>query len=83
MKKTLYRADDYYRNMGDVVGFYESKEQAEADIKYKTPANGADGNFSQITEFSSDVFWYPDTDNRNEMMKLWENGEIINTYFYV
>lgn len=83
MKKTLYRADDYTRNMGDIVGFYESKKQAEVDIKYRKRSNGADGNFSQITKFQVVTEEQIDTDDYDQMMSLWEEGEIIRDYFYV
>lgn len=83
MKKTLYRADDYYRNFGDIVGFYESKKQAEVDIKYRKRSNGADGNFSQITKFQVVAEEEINTEDHDQMMRLWEEGAIIDTYFYV
>lgn len=55
MKKIkLYRADEYYKNSGDLIGFFTSKEDAEAEIEYSTLTTKGEGTFSQITVFEVD-----------------------------
>lgn len=52
---TLYRADDYSKNSGSLVGIFLTKEGAINYLEHTAPANSANanGNFSQITEFKT------------------------------
>ena len=87
MKTTkIYRADDYTNNMGNLIGFFASKEEAESEIEFSNPANVSDGTFSQITEFKIDSNKLEGVDiSDNEIMlskEIWGDGKIINDYYY-
>lgn len=83
----VYRADDYYNNMGDIIGFFASKEEAESELEFSEPTNVGDGTFSQITEFE-----IPESKLKNVELSdtermleedIWGSGEIINDYYYI
>jgi hypothetical protein len=82
----IYRADDYTNNMGDLIGFFSSKEEAESEIEFSNPANVGDGTFSQITEFEvegSKLEGVELSDNEAVLSeKIWGSGIIINNYYY-
>ena len=87
MKTTkIYRADDYTNNMGDLIGFFTSKEEAESEIEFSNPANVNDGTFSQITEFevnSNKLEGVYISDNEIMLSEeIWGDGKIINDYYY-
>lgn len=84
-KTTLYRADDYEGNMGDLIGFFKTHEEAEDEIEYKKEVNSTEGNFSQITELEVPSSYLIDVDIRDsyEMLPIWGDGEIVNNYYYV
>lgn len=82
---TLFRADDYTNNMGDFLGFFTTLEDAKSELEFSNEINSAqDGTFSQITEFTvlTSEFEKADEFNKDEMMKLWGEGEIIKDYFF-
>lgn len=83
----VYRADDYYRNMGDIIGFFASKEEAESEIEFTEPTKMGDGNFSQITEFEVpesklEGVEFSDTERMLEE-DIWGSGKITNEYYYI
>jgi len=82
-----YRADDYYNNMGNIIGFYESKEEAERELEFSEPTNVADGSFSEITEFEIPESKLEGVDFSDTQRMLEEDicgsGEIINDYYYI
>jgi len=87
MKTTkIYRADDYTNNMGDLIGFFTSKEEAESEIEFSNPTNVNDGTFSQITEFevnSNKLEGVYISDNEIMLSEeIWGDGKIINDYYY-
>ena len=86
----LYRADDYQKNMGSLIGFYTTKEEAEAALEHKSPVAQADGTFSQITEFEVpdkamqgiDIAEHIENNERMLSFDIWGSGKIVNTYYY-
>ena len=87
MKTTkIYRADDYTNNMGNLIGFFTSKEEAESEIEFSNPTNVNDGTFSQITEFevnSNKLEGVYISDNEIMLSEeIWGDGKIINDYYY-
>jgi len=84
--KTIYRADDYYKNMGNIIGFFATKEKAEREIEFTTPVKVADGTFSQITEFqiSEEAMQDIELSDTKRMLEedIWGSGEIINDFYY-
>lgn len=83
----VYRADDYYNNMGDIIGFFQSKEEAEIWLEFTEPTNVGDGNFSQITEFEipESKLEGVELSDTERMLKedIWGSGEIVNDYYYI
>ena len=83
---TLFRADDYTNNMGDFLGFFTTLEDAKSELEFSNEVHSAqDGTFSQITEFTvlTSEFEKADEFNKDEMMKLWGEGEIVKDYYFV
>ena len=85
-KTTLYRADDYYKNSGDIVGFFSTKEDAESEIEFSKPTTQREGTFSQITEFTihSSAIKDVDVSDTERMIEedIWGEGDIVNDYYY-
>ena len=83
----IYRADDYYNNMGDLLGFFSTKEDAESELEFSNPTKIGDGTFSQITEFeveSSKLESVEISDNETMLSEeIWGNSHIINDYYYI
>lgn len=83
----VYRADDYNNNMGNIIGFFASKEEAEIELEFSESTNVGDGTFSQITEFEIPEsklkgVCLSDTERMLEE-DIWGSGEIINDYYYI
>jgi hypothetical protein len=84
-KVTIYRADDYFQNMGNIVGFYPSLDDALEEIANKIPSRPIEGNFSQVTSFEMDasqLMWL-DYDPAVILETVWPDVEIIETLYYV
>lgn len=83
----VYRADDYFDNMGSIIGFFPSKEEAEKELEFSEPTYEYDGNFSQITEFEipESKLESIDLSDTGRMLEedVWGSGEIINDYYYI
>ena len=86
MKTKIYRVDDYYRNAGDLVGFFLTKEEAESETEFTTSCDVGDGTFSQIIEFEvdSDVLKGIDLADNEAMLseRIWGSGDILNEFYY-
>lgn len=88
MKKTLYRVDDYHKNVGDLVGFFDTIEDSEGNTVYtnKTDHIPETGNFSQITEFDvdADLIKNLNLENTQQILdkEIWSNGVVIDEYYY-
>ena len=80
---TIFRADNYKNNFGDLVGFFTSKEDAFGYLDHIIPSNVGDGDFSQITEFTSNMPDDVEISDNKQMLDVWSNGEIVDTYFFV
>lgn len=83
----VYRADDYCNNMGNIIGFFASKEEAESELEFSNPTNVGVGTFSQITEFEIpetilEGVEFSDTERMLEE-EIWGSGDIINDYYYI
>ena len=82
----VYRADDYSHNMGDIIGFFATKEEAENEITYARSTNIGDGDFSQITEFeipSHHLNGIELSDTQTMLSDaIWGAGELINEYYF-
>lgn len=86
MKKIrIYRADQYTDNMGDLIGFFLSKQEAESNIEFTVQSEVGDGTFSQITEFEveSERLNGIDIKDNNTMLDIWGDGEIGSEFYYV
>jgi len=70
-----YRADNYTHNMGELAGFFDTLEEALANLdKYETVTNEPqDGTFGQVTAFE-----YNDDAS---IWEAWENGNILNDWY--
>jgi len=81
---TIYRADDYYKNMGQFLGFFTDIEDAKDALEFNNETKIGDGDFSQITEFtvSTSEFEKGDINDREFMMKLWGESEMLNKYYF-
>jgi len=81
---TIYRADDYFNNTGQFLGFFIDKEDAKDALEFNNETKIGDGDFSQITGFtvSTSEFEKGDINDREFMMKLWGESEIFNQYYY-
>jgi len=81
---TIYRADNYFNNMGNLLGFFESIESAKNELEFSNEAKVADGTFSQITEFTvlTSEFKKGKIKDSEFMAKLWGVGEIVNEYYF-
>ena len=91
MKKTMYRADAYYHNMGDLLGFAETLEEAESlldDLGFKKRITDRrkplPNEHGQITRFEYDQeyreFLSFDDDEFQEMaMMLWQDPKTTIT----
>lgn len=85
-KVKVYRADDFHNSIGNIIGFFASKEEAESEIEFSEPTNVGDGSFSQITEFEIpesklEGVELSDTERMLEE-DIWGLGEIINDFYY-
>jgi len=82
---TLYRADDYQNNMGELLGFFDNIEDAKSELEFNQPAKSANGTFSQITEFEVLTLNFDkgEISDRDFMLNLWGEGEIVNDYYFV
>ena len=80
----IYRADDYYNNMGQFLGFFTDIEDAKDALEFNNETKIGDGDFSQITEFtvSTSEFEKGDINDREFMMKLWGESEMLNKYYF-
>ena len=83
----IYRVDEFNDNMGNVIGFFASKEEAESKLEFSSPTNTGDGTFSQITEFEipeSKLEGVELSDTERMLDEgVWGSGEIINDYYYI
>jgi len=83
---TIFRADNYYNNAGNLEGFFLNKEDAESVLDYSSPVTIGDGNFGQITEFEviEEALEGVDVNDTKKMLseEIWGNGELTNNYYY-
>jgi hypothetical protein len=83
---TIFRADNYYSNAGNLEGFFLNKEDAESVLDYSNPVTIGDGNFGQITEFevSEKVLEGIDINDTKKMLseEIWGSSEVTNNYYY-
>ena len=82
---TIYRADDYTNNMGDLLGFFENLEDAKNELEFSNETKIGDGTFSQITEFTvlTSEFEKGNIEDRDFMMEIWGEGEIVKDYYFI
>jgi hypothetical protein len=83
---TIFRADNYDNNMGNLEGFFLNKEDAESVLDYSNPITIGDGNFGQITEFEvcEEALEGVDINDTKKMLseEIWGSGEVTNNYYY-
>ena len=72
-KKIMCRVDDYYNNFGTLIEI-TTKDTYYGEKISEEIANNI-GEYIRVTEFICDI----NLDNK----EAWENGEILNTYFYM
>lgn len=86
-KVTIFRADDYDHNHGELQGFFSTLEEAEGRIERETSCKYAEKNFSQITEFkiSKDALEGVELSDTDRMLEedIWGAGEIIRNHYYI
>lgn len=83
---TLFRADNYTNNSGNLAGIFTLFGDAKSELEFDNLVSEAqDGNFSQITEFTvlSSVFNEIDQFDQKKMFGLWENGDIVRDYYFI
>jgi hypothetical protein len=83
---TIFRADNYDNNAGNLEGFFLNKEDAESVLDYSNPVTIGDGNFGQITEFevSEKALEGIDVNDTKKMLseEIWGSGKVTNNYYY-
>lgn len=83
----LYRADNYYDNMGNLEGFCLSFEEAKEILDFNNPSNVGDGDFGQICEFEveDEVMEGVDINDTQKMLseEIWGNGKNYNETYFV
>lgn len=85
--KKFFRADDYFQNSGNIVGFFTTKAEAESELIHKERQPGpCEGDFSQITEFVVPKERVKGVDPEETQLMLsqeiWGDATIIETYYY-
>lgn len=84
----VYRADSYRSNMGDLRGFFLTKEDAMYALRVEDSeeVDFAEGDFEQITLFGvapHDLDGVDLGDNEAMMAEsIWGNGNIIDTFYF-
>ena len=85
-KETIFRADDYFNNMGNFLGFFETKEEAEDELTFTNETETQHDNYSQITEFQVDsrkLCNVKISDNEKMLSyDIWGDADIIKNYYY-
>lgn len=81
---TIYRADEYYQNFGNLLGFFNDLEDAKSEIEFSNEVKNADGTFSRITEFTvlTSELEKGDIEDTEFMMELWSEGKIVTDYYF-
>ena len=85
---TLFRLDEYTDDMGDLTGFFTSKEAALEHAFHDRPTDTPKRHtWSEVWEFKYNG--NPDLEERLDGMistkvgiKAWEKGQIIKGYYY-
>lgn len=83
---TLFRADNYTNNSGNIAGIFTLFGDAKSELEFDNLVSEAqDGNFSQITEFTvlSSAFNEIDQFDQKQMFGLWKNGDIVRDYYFI
>ena len=85
-KATLYRADDYEGQIGNLVGFYDDLEEAKMNVEYKNHGSPESRPHSQITAFrveSELASTLNLSDNKRMLAEdVWGSGEIVCDFYY-
>jgi hypothetical protein len=91
MKTTIYRADNYNGNMGDLEGFFFSLVDAKLALNFKTEvlSSPQSGNFGEIYFFTADINKesfvtdiYGRINDEEQMLQIWGENEYHEVLYF-